>query len=89
MVWMQHPVFIHSLVDGHWVASNWASLVAQTIKSLPAMWGDPGSISGLGRPPGERNGYLLRYSCLENSMARRAWQAPVHEVTKSQTRLRD
>ena len=30
--------------------------------------GDPGSISGLGRSPGESNGYPLQYSCLENSM---------------------
>ena len=29
---------------------------------------DPGSIPGLGRCPGERNGYPLQYSCLENSM---------------------
>ena len=30
--------------------------------------GDPGSIPGLGRVPGEGNGYPLQYSCLENSM---------------------
>ena len=30
--------------------------------------GDPGSIPGSGRPPGEGNGYPLQYSCLENSM---------------------
>ena len=30
--------------------------------------GDPGSILGLGRPPGEGNGNPLQYSCLENSM---------------------
>ena len=30
--------------------------------------GDPGSISGLGRSPGERKGYPLQYSGLENSM---------------------
>ena len=83
MVWMEYPVFIHSLVDGHWVASNWASLVAQMIKSLPAMWGDPGSISGLGRSPGERNGYLLQYFSLENTMDRGAWWAIVHGVTSS------
>ena len=29
---------------------------------------DPGSIPELGRSPGERNGYQLQYSCLENSM---------------------
>ena len=30
--------------------------------------GDPGSIPGLGRSPGERNGNPLQYSCLENLM---------------------
>ena len=34
--------------------------------------GDPGSIPGLGRFPGEGNGYPLHYSCLENSMGRGA-----------------
>ena len=29
---------------------------------------DPGSIPGLGRSPGEVNGYPLQYPCLENSM---------------------
>ena len=47
--------------------------------------GDLGSIPESGRSPGEGKGYPLQYSCLENSMARRAWQAVVHEVTKSQT----
>ena len=37
--------------------------------------GDPGSIPGLGRSPGEGNGYPLQYSCLSNSMDRGAWQA--------------
>ena len=32
--------------------------------------GDPGLISGLGRHPGEGNGYPLKYSCLENSRDR-------------------
>ena len=39
--------------------------------------GDLGSIPGLGRSPGEGNGYSLQYSCLENSMDRGAWQAAV------------
>ena len=34
--------------------------------------GDPGSISGSGRSPGEENGYPIQYSCLENSTDRRA-----------------
>ena len=49
--------------------------------------GDLGSIPGLGRSTGEGNGNQLQYSCLENPMDRRAWQATVHRVTKSQTRL--
>ena len=35
--------------------------------------GDPGSIPGLGRSPGEGNGNPLQYSCLENSMDWGAW----------------
>ena len=49
--------------------------------------GDPGSIAGLRRSPGEENGYPLQYSCLENPMDWGAWQATVHEVAKNQTRL--
>ena len=47
--------------------------------------GDLGSIPGLGRSPGEGNGDLLQYSCLENPMDRGAWWATVHRVTKSRT----
>ena len=35
--------------------------------------GDPGSIPGSGRSPGEGNGSPLRYSCLENSIDGGAW----------------
>ena len=45
--------------------------------------GGRGSIPGLGRSPGEGNGNPLQYSCLENSMDRRAWWATVHAFTKS------
>ena len=48
---------------------------------------DPGSIPGLGRSPGEGNGYSLQYSCLENSMDRETWQPTVYRVAKSRTRL--
>ena len=47
--------------------------------------GDPGSISGLGRFPGEGNGNPLQYFCLENSKDRGAWRATVHGVAKSRT----
>ena len=47
--------------------------------------GDWGLIPGLGKSPGEGNGYPYQYSCLENSMDRRAWPATVHGVSKSGT----
>ena len=46
--------------------------------------GDLGSILGLGRSPGEGEGYPLQYSGLENSR-----DCIAHGVAKSQTRLRD
>ena len=46
--------------------------------------GDLGSIPGLGRCPGERKGYSLQHSGLENSMG-----TAVHGVTKNQTQLSD
>ena len=49
--------------------------------------GDPGSIPGWGRSPGEGNGYPLQYSCLENSMDRGAWWATVHGLMKSWAQL--
>ena len=51
--------------------------------------GDPGSIPRLGRSPGEGNGNPLQYSCLENPTDGGAWQATVHGVAKSQTRLNE
>ena len=51
--------------------------------------GNPGLIPGLERSTGEGKGYPLQYSCLENPMDRGAWQATVHGVSKSQTRLSD
>ena len=44
--------------------------------------GDLGLIPGLGRSPGEKNGYPLQYSCLENSVNRGAWRATVHRGHK-------
>ena len=43
--------------------------------------GDPGSILGLGRFPGEEHGNSVQYSCLENPMDTGAWGATVHGVS--------
>ena len=48
----------------------WASQ-ALGVKNLPASAGDTGDsglMPGMGRSPGEGNGNMLQYSCLENSM---------------------
>ena len=58
-------------------------------KASASDMGDPGSIPGLGRSPGEGNGNPLQYSCLENPRDRGAWEATVRGVAKSQTQLSD
>ena len=68
------------------------SQVASVVKNLPANAGDmrdAGPIPGSGRSPGRGHGNPLEYPCLENAMDRGAWQAAVHGVTKSLTRLSD
>ena len=62
--------------------------MSQTVKNLPAMqktW-----VWSLGwEDPLEKESNPLQYSHLENSMDRRAWQATIHGVAKSQTHLSD
>ena len=62
-------------------------LGGSVVKNSPANGGDVDSIPELGRAPGERNGYPLQYSCLENPTDRGAWWATVHGVAKTQTIL--
>ena len=50
--------------------------------------GDTDSIPRSGRSPGGGHGNPLQYSCQENTMDKGAWQATVHGVTKSGTRLK-
>ena len=55
------------------------------VKEPPASAGDVrdvGSISGTGRSPGEGNGNLLQYSCLENPMDQGAWWITVRGGAK-------
>ena len=66
---------------GYPLHCSWASLVAQLVNNLPAMWE---TFPGLGRSPGEGKGYPLQYSGLENSM-----DCTIHGIAKSLTRLSD
>jgi len=52
------------------------------VKNPPASAGDPSSISGWGRSPGERIGNPFQYSCLGNPVDRGAWWVTVYRVTK-------
>ena len=64
------------------------------VKNLPATQeiacnrAGVGSIHGSGRSPGGGHGNPLQYWCLENPMDGGAWEATVHRVTKSRTRLK-
>ena len=68
-----------------------ASQVAPVVKNLPAKARDirdMGLIPELGISPGRGHGNTFQNSCLENPMDRGDWQATVHGVTKSWTRLK-
>ena len=45
--------------------------------------GATGSIPGLGRLPGQRNGNPLQYSCLEKSLGKGAWRDTTEGLTHS------
>ena len=66
-----------------WITDKWY-LIGSTVillgvpggsdgKASACNAGDPGSIPGLGRSPGEGNGNPLQHSCLENPMDGGAW----------------
>ena len=61
--------------------SSWWSIYLQ--------YRNPGSIPGLGRPPGGGNGNLLLYSCLENPWIEELGGLQSTGFTKSWTRLSD
>ena len=61
----------------------WVSLVAQTVKDLPAIQQTGVRSLSSEDSPGEGNGNPLQYSYLENSMDRGAWRAAVHGVAQS------
>ena len=56
-----------------WVIINCGFPGGSDGKASACNAGDPGSIPGLGRSPGEGNGNPLQYSCMENPMDGGAW----------------
>ena len=71
---------------GHDLATKPPPIVVDVVsdsKEFACNVGDPGSMPGSGRSSGERNGYPLQLSCLENSIDRGAWHATVHGVAES------
>ena len=76
---------------GSIVTINWlslTSLMAQTVKNLPAMW-ETWVWSLDWEDTLEKGMDPLQYYGLENSMDRGAWQATVRGISESQIRLRD
>ena len=74
-------------ISEHWircfcstVEAPRASLLAQSVKNLPAMQDTRVWSLGWGRSPREGSGNPLQYSCLGNSRDRGAWWATVHGV---------
>ena len=74
------------MIPSQGTRSHRASLVAQTVKNLPAM--QETQVQSLGQEdPLEERMATHQYSCPENSMDRGTWQATVYGVEQSQTQL--
>ena len=73
--WFKWEVRVHALETGIMLHLESRSVLPGDSdgKESACNAGGPGSIPGLGRSPGEENGYPFQYSCLENSMDRGAW----------------
>ena len=66
-----------------WIVQSCSDFPCSSVgKEFPCNAGDLGSISELGRSPGEENCNPLWYSCLGNPMDREAWRATVHGVSR-------
>ena len=82
--------FPHSLVSKEFAcnAEVKVKVKGNSLSRVPLFAGDPGSIPGSERCPGEGNGNPLRYSCLENPRDGGAWWAAIYGVKQSQTWLK-
>ena len=84
-------MYLHSILSANIAACYakcWGCPSGTAVKELPASARDARGVDLIplsGKSPRVGNDNLLQYSCLENSMDRRAWQATVHGVTKSWT----
>ena len=88
------PAYLTSVQSTSCDMLDWMKIVRRNINNLRGLPGgaevkayacnmrEMGSIPGSGRSPGEGNGNLLQYSCLENPMDRGDWQATVYEVAR-------
>ena len=87
-------IFIHVFIDIFKLDNSITLVYLKSVYSNLPTWyssvgketacnaGDPVSIPGSGRSPGEGKGNPLQYSCLENPMDRGVWEATVHGVTR-------
>ena len=75
-----HKAFFENLVTYISKLPRWLRSKESTCNA-----GDPGSVPGSRRSPGEGNGKSLQYSCLGNRVDRGAWWATVHGVAKNLT----
>ena len=83
-LWLLKLLFKLYLLPGAWIPP--CSLDG---KESAYNAGQPGSIPGWGRSPGEENSNPLQHSCLEKYMDREAWGATVQGIKKSQTQMMD
>ena len=84
----KNPKHLNDNNNNNNVILDWASLVTQMVKNLPAV--QETRVQSLGREdPLEKgmNGHPLQYYCLENTMGRGACWATVHGVARSQKQL--
>ena len=87
--WTRKPGLLQSM-GSQKIRHNWVTkmITGSDGKESACNAGDPSSIPGSGRSPGEGNGKPLQYSCLENPINREAWWAIMHVVASSWTRLK-
>ena len=81
--WIPSHLGHHIALSGVPWATQWGGFLHNSAgEESTCNSGDPGSVPGLGRSPGEGNGSPLQYSCLKNTMDRGAWRATVCGVAR-------